>query len=193
MDLHQQSCLKLNPVKTIKTPLQTLDGLYVTQPKRFLPLAQEAKKLAEELCKEEIASQWARLLPKKLLQESFVQQLDALQSLDQLAPLTAAKEHLPGDIIDILECLAKADKIPFKQLYNLAEDCTDRYYTKVIQTLTHLMKNSFHDRQLVLVDTARVLKFLESHAAQQTKLWKVLSKYHNLPDHFHDLKNHSTG
>ena len=26
-----------------KTPLQTLDGIYVTQPKRFLPLAQEAK------------------------------------------------------------------------------------------------------------------------------------------------------
>ena len=51
-----------------------------------------------------------------------------------------------------------------------------------------LMKNSFHDRQLVLINTARVLKFLESYALRQTKLWKVLSKYHNLPDHFHDLK-----
>ena len=100
------------------------------------------------------------------MQESFVQQLDALQSLDQLAPLTAAKEHLPGDIINILECLGKADNIPFNQLYNLAEDCADRYYTKVIQTLTHLMKNSFHDRQLVLVNTARALKFLESYAAR---------------------------
>ena len=50
------------------------------------------------------------------------------------------------------------------------------------------MKNSFHDRQLILVNTARVLKFLESYASLQTKLWKVLSKYHNLPDHFHDLK-----
>ena len=50
------------------------------------------------------------------------------------------------------------------------------------------MKNSFHDRQLVLINTARVLKFLESYASRQTKLWKVLSKYHNLPDHFHDLK-----
>ena len=80
------------------------------------------------------------------------------------------------------------DNIPFNQLYNLAEDCTDRYYTKVIQTVTHLVKNSFHDRQLVLVNTARVLKFLESYAALQTKLWKMLSKYHNLPDHFHDLK-----
>ena len=122
------------------------------------------------------------------MQESFIKQLDALQSLDQIAPLTAAKEHLPGDIIDILEHLGKADNIPFNQLYNLDEDCTDRYYTKVIQTLTCLLKNSFHDRQLVLVNTGRALKFLKSYAAQQTKLWKVLSKCHNLPDHFHDLK-----
>ena len=122
------------------------------------------------------------------MQESFVEQLDAIKALDQLAPLTAVKEHLPGDIIDILEHLGKADNIPFNQLYSLVEDCTDRYYMKVIQTLTRLMKNSFHDRQLTLVNTARALKFLESYATQQTKLWKVLSKYHNLPDHFHDLK-----
>ena len=83
---------------------------------------QEAKKLVEELCKEEIASQWAGLLPEKLLQESFLEQLDALQALDQLAPLTTAKEHLPGDIIDILEGLGKVDNIPFNQLYHLAED-----------------------------------------------------------------------
>ena len=98
------------------------------------------------------------------------------------------KEHLPGDIIDILSCLGKADNIPFNRLYSLVEDCADRYYTKVIQMLTRLMKNSFHDRQLILVNTARVLKFLESYDSRQTKLWKVLSKYHNLPDHFHDLK-----
>ena len=54
------------------------------------------KKLAEEFHKEDIASQWAGLPPEKLLQESFVEQLDALQTLDQLAPLTAVKEHLPG-------------------------------------------------------------------------------------------------
>ena len=84
------------------TPLKTLDSLYVTQPKQFLPLAQEALKLAKELRKEEIASQWAGLPPGKLLQESFLEQLDALQALNQLAPLPAAKEHLPGNIIDIL-------------------------------------------------------------------------------------------
>ena len=55
-----------------ETPLQILDGLYVTQLKRFLPLAQEAKKLVEEFQKEEIASQWAGL-SEKLLQESFIE------------------------------------------------------------------------------------------------------------------------
>ena len=129
-----------------------------------------------------------RAPPEKLLQECLLEQLDALQALDQLAPLTAAKEHLPGDIIDILSRLRKADNIPFNQRYSLTEDCTDRYYMKVIQMLMCLMKNSFHDRQLVLVNAARALKFLESYTLTQTKLWKVLSKYHNLPDHFHNLK-----
>ena len=50
------------------------------------------------------------------------------------------------------------------------------------------MENSFHDRQLVLVNSARVLNFLESYAVRQAKLWKVLLKYHSLPDYFHDLK-----
>ena len=117
-----------------------------------------------------------------------MEQLYALQNLDQLAPLTAAKEHLPTDIINILELLGKAENIPFNQLYNLAKDCADRYYMKVIKTLTHLLKNSFHDRQSVLVNSARALKFLESYAARQAKLWKVLSKYDHIPDHFHDLK-----
>ena len=86
--------LQLLKIKSCKdcaeTILQTLDGLYMTQLKRFLPLAQEAKKLAEEFQKKEIESQWAVLPPEKLLQESFIEQLDALQSLDQLALLTAA-------------------------------------------------------------------------------------------------------
>ena len=144
--------------------------------------------MVKELCKEEIASQWAGLPPEKLLQKSFLEQLDALQALDQLAPLTAVKEHLPGDIINVLSCLRKVDNIPFNQLYSFTEDCTDRYYTKVIQMLTCLMRNSFHDRQLILINTARALKFLESYASRQTKLWKVLSKYHDLLNHFHDLK-----
>ena len=51
----------------VQTPLQTLDGTYVSQPSRFLPLAQEAKKLAEALKKEQDASQWAGIPPEKLL------------------------------------------------------------------------------------------------------------------------------
>ena len=146
-----QQLLEIESCKDyVKTPIQTLDGIHVNQPKRFLSLAKEAKKLVEELRKEEITSQWAGLPPEKLLQESFVEQLYALQSLDQLAPLTATKEHLPTDIINILELLGKADNIPFNQLYNLTEDCADKYYTKVIKTLTRLLKNSFHDRQYFL-------------------------------------------
>ena len=67
----------------VKTLLQTLDGIYVNQPKRFLPLAKEAKKVAEEFKKEQVASQWAGIPHEKLLQE----QLNSLQSLDQLVPL----------------------------------------------------------------------------------------------------------
>ena len=146
------------------------------------PLTKEVKKLAEEFQKEQISSQWATIPPEKLLQESFMVHLNALQSLDQLALLTAAKEHLPTDIINILELLGKVDNICFNQLYNLADDCADRYYTKVKKTHTHLLKNSFHDRQLILVNSIQALKFLESYAARQAKLWKVLSKYYHLLD-----------
>ena len=103
-------------------------------------------------------------------------------------PLKTAKEHLPKDIINILELLGKADIIPFNQLHSLAEECADRYYTKVIKTLTQLLKSSFSDRQLVLANMARALKFLELYVTRQTKVWKVLSKYDRLPDHFHDLQ-----
>ena len=168
--------------------IQTLDGIHVHQPHQFLPLAKEAKKLAEALKKEQDASQWAGIPHENLLQESFVEQLNSLQTLEQLVPLKAAKEHLPQDIIYILEHLGKVDNIPFNQLYSLAEDCADQYYTKVIKTLTQLLKSSFNDRQTILVNTARTLKFLELYGNRQTKLWKVLSKYHKLPDHFHDLQ-----
>ena len=43
----------------ISTPLETLDGLYINQPSHFLPLAQEAKKLAKKIKVEEEASQWS--------------------------------------------------------------------------------------------------------------------------------------
>ena len=189
LKLTLEQLLRLESCKEyVQTPIQTLDGIHVHQPRQFLPLAKEAKKLAEALKKEQDASQWAGIPHENLLQESFVEQLNSLQTPEQLAPLKAAKEHLPQDIINILELLGKADNIPFNQLYSLAEDCAGRYYTKVIKTLTQLLKGSFNDRQIILVNMARALKFLESYRNRQTKLWKVLSKYDKLPDHSHDLQ-----
>ena len=123
----------------VQTPIQTLDGIHVHQPRWFLLLAKEAKKLTEALKKEQDASNWAGIPHENLLQESFVEQLNSLQTLEQLVPLKAAKEHLPQDIINILELLGKAVNITFNQMYSLAEDCADRYYTKVIKTLTQLL------------------------------------------------------
>ena len=43
----------------METPLQTLDGIIVNQPKHFLPLAKEAKRIAKEIRIEKINEQWA--------------------------------------------------------------------------------------------------------------------------------------
>ena len=43
----------------VETPIQTLDGIVVNQPKRFLPLAEEAKCLAEEMRIENLNKQWS--------------------------------------------------------------------------------------------------------------------------------------
>ena len=43
----------------VDTPIQTLDGIVVNQPKPFLPLAQEAKKIAKEIRIKKINEQWA--------------------------------------------------------------------------------------------------------------------------------------
>ena len=65
-DLTLIDLLGLTPCEEhIITPLQTLDELYVNQPSRFLPLAQEAKKLAKELKEEEEVSQWSGIPIKK--------------------------------------------------------------------------------------------------------------------------------
>ena len=50
------------------------------------------------------------------------------------------------------------------------------------------MKLNFTNRQTVLVNTVRALKFFESYRDRQAKLWKVLTKYNKLPDHVHDLQ-----
>ena len=55
----------------VNTPQQTLNGIVVRQPKRFLPLAEEAKCLVEEIRIEKLNEQWAGIPHKKLLNQSF--------------------------------------------------------------------------------------------------------------------------
>ena len=65
----------------VETPLQTLDGIIINQPKRFLPLVEEAKCLAEEI-RIEINKQWAGIPREQLLNTD---QLNSI--LEQLASL----------------------------------------------------------------------------------------------------------
>ena len=180
----------------VETPLQTLDGIVINQPKRYLLLVEEAKCLAEEIRIEKLNEQWASILCEQLVNQSFTDQLNSIQILEQLAPLQLAKEHLPVDIVDILEHLGKVNNIPFNQLYYIAENCADRYYTKVIETFVSIIKRQFADRQLLLVNTAHCLKFLEEYSDCQSQIWKIFRKHQTIPDdlqdlhfHFNDFKN----
>ena len=161
----------------VKTPLQTLDGIVVNQPKRLLPLAEEAKRLVEEIRIEKLNEQWAGIPHEQLLNQSFRDQLNSIQILEQLTLLELAKQHLPADIIDILECLGKVDNIPFNELYYITENCVDRYYMKVIKTFVSIIERQFADHQLLLVNTVRCLKFLEEYSDRQSQIWKIFHKH----------------
>ena len=176
--------------KYVDTPIQTLDRRVVNQPKSFPPLAQEAKKIAKEIRLKKINEQWAGIPQEQLLNQSFNDQLNSIQILEQLAPLQRAKDHLPGNIIDILERLGKANHIPHNQLYYIAENCADRYYSKVIETFMALLKQQFADRQLLLVNMARSLKFLEEYADRQALIWQIFRKHKNVPDDISNLHLH---
>ena len=152
-DLTLIELLGLTPCEGhITTPLQNLDGIYVNQPSRFLPLAQEAKKLAKKLKEEEVASQWSWIPIQKLLNKLLTQQLNYIQDLQQITPLHSAREHLPQDIIRILERLGKVETTPFDILYYLAQNCADHYYMKVIQIFVKLIKRNTANKQIVLVN-----------------------------------------
>ena len=144
---------------------------------------QKAKKIKVE--KE--ASQWLEISVEQLLNNSFTEQLNYIQSLQQIAPLHAVKDHLPKDIITILERLGKVDNMPFDKLYYLAESCTDCYYASVIKTFIEIIKWSATDRQIVLVNMARALEYLEDFGKRQLQLFTVLEKYHLLPDNLENL------
>ena len=51
----------------VDTPIQTLARIAVNQPKHFLPLAKEAKRIAEEIRIEKINEQWAGIPREQLL------------------------------------------------------------------------------------------------------------------------------
>ena len=123
------------------------------------------------------------------MNQSFNNQLNSIQILKQLAPLQLTKDHLPGDIIDILERLGKANHIPHNQLYYIAKNCANRYYSKVIETFVALLKRQFADRQL-LVYTTRSLKFLEEYTDRQALIWQIFRKHENIPDDISDLHLH---
>ena len=94
------------------------------------------------------------------------------------------------DIIDILEHLGKVDNIPFDQLYYIAENCADRYYSKVIETFISILKHQFTDCQLLLVNTVHSLKFLEEYTDCQSQIWKIFQKHQTIPEDFQDLHLH---
>ena len=150
---------------------------------------QEARKLAQKIKQEEEALQRSGILVKQILKSSFTEQLNCIQSLKQIAPLHAAKEHLLKDIITILERLGKVDNTPFNKLYYLVENCTDHYYTSVIKAFVEIIKRSATDHQIVLVNMARTLKHLKDFGKRQSQLFKVLEKYHLLPDNFKYLQS----
>ena len=154
-----------------------------------MPLAQETKKLTKKIKVEEEALQWSGIPVEQLLNSSFTEQLNYIQSFQQIAPLHAAKEHLPKDIISILERLGKVDNTPFDKLYYLVESCADCYYTSIIKTFIELIRWSATDRQIVLVNMARALKYLEDSGQRQSQLFMVLEKYHLLPDSLENLKS----
>ena len=53
-----------------------------------------------------------------------------------------------------------------------------------------LLKCQFTDRQLLLVNTARSLKFLEEYADRQALIWKIFQRHKNIPDNIQDLHFH---
>ena len=126
---------------------------------------------------------------EQLLNSSFTEQLKGIQTCQQIVPLQAAKKHLPKDIITILERLGKVDNTPFNKLYYLAENCVDRYYSSVIKTFVEIIKCSATDHLIVLINTARALKYLEDFGKWQSPLFTVLEKYHLLPDNLENLQS----
>ena len=99
-------------------------------------------------------------------------------------------ETIPEENEEEPPMTAQDDNISFNQLYYIAENCVDRYYSKVIETFVALLKCQFVDRQLLLVNTARSLNFLEEYVHRQALIWKIFQKHENIPDDIQDFHFH---
>ena len=53
-----------------------------------------------------------------------------------------------------------------------------------------ILKCQFANRQLLLVNTARSLKFLEDYVDLQAQIWKIFQKHQTIPDDIQDLHFH---
>ena len=74
-------------------------------------------------------------------------------------------------------------------VHYLTENCADCYYTSIIKTFVKIVKRSITDRQIVLVNTARALKYLEDFRQRQSQLFNVLEKYYLVPESLDNLKS----
>ena len=61
---------------------------------------------------------------------------------------------------------------------------------KVIETFVAIIKRQFTDCQLLLVNTACCLKFLEEYSDRQSHIWKIFHKHHTIPEDLQDLHFH---
>ena len=60
----------------------------------------------------------------------------------------------------------------------------------VIETIFSILKCQFTDHQLLLVNTACSLKFLEEYADCQSQIWKIFQKHQTIQEDFQDLHLH---
>ena len=73
--------------------------------------------------------------------------------------------------------------------FTISQKTADYYYTSVIKTFIEITKWSATDRQIVLVNTSRALKYLEDFGQRQLQLFAVLEKYHLVPDSLENLQS----
>ena len=79
----------------VDAPLQTLDGIIINQPKHFLPLAEEAKRIIKEIRIEKINKQWAGIPHKQLLNQPFNDQLNSIPDTGTTGPPPTGKGTPP--------------------------------------------------------------------------------------------------